>query len=284
MDGARLSHFPQHSWLGYEFAAPADAGTLSWHLNGSAHALHMAFCGPQAVRWISRGRETAYTVRPGSFHYLPADDESHAIVAAPSGPVRSYTVFVPRRHLAAVAAEDHVDGPVEFRRLLVHDDPVLLACMTRLAAPPSSLDDDGRKDEAARRLVLRLITAQGGRAPDWSADESTFTRQTLRYLVAHVDAHLRIAPTLGDMGVLVGLSPSHFAKKFRHTTGLSLHRFVNRRRVRRSLDLLKTTSECLAGVAIELGFSSQSHFTRQFRMLTCMTPAKYRAQFARTVG
>jgi len=35
----------------------------------------------------------------------------------------------------------------------------------------------------------------------------------------------------------------------------------------------------LASVALDLGFSSQSHFTRLFSSLTGMTPAKYRKQF-----
>jgi methylphosphotriester-DNA--protein-cysteine methyltransferase len=40
----------------------------------------------------------------------------------------------------------------------------------------------------------------------------------------------------------------------------------------------------LAHVAHELGFSSQSHFTRMFSGLTRMTPAKYRRLHQRTVG
>lgn len=287
MDGARPAPFPHHSWLGYEFESPAGAGVCAWNLNGNAHALHMVFSGRGRVRWISRGRETPYAMRGGSFHYLPADDAQHTIIADPDGAVRSFTLFVPRRHLQEVAAAEHVETRVELDRLLVHDDPVLQACMRRLAMPTAGDANGaaaGSKDEAAHRLVLRLIQAAGGAAPDWHADGSTFTRRTLDHLVSHIDAHLRIAPTLGDMAGLTGLSPSHFAKKFRQSTGLSLHRFVNRRRVLRSLEVLKTSSDSLAGVALELGFSSQSHFARLFSGVTCMTPAKYRKQFQRTVG
>jgi len=84
--------------------------------------------------------------------------------------------------------------------------------------------------------------------------------------------------------MLVGLSPSHFATKFRRSAGLSLQRFINRRRIRRSLELLKTTSESLVSVSLALGFSSQSHFTRLFSEATCMTPAKYQKQFWKTIG
>ncbi|MFM7033806.1 MAG: helix-turn-helix domain-containing protein, partial [Planctomycetia bacterium] len=70
----------------------------------------------------------------------------------------------------------------------------------------------------------------------------------------------------------------------RQSTGLSLHRFVNRRRVKRSLDVLRDESSTLTEVSIRLGFSSQSHFTRLFSGLTGMTPAKYRKQFGRVSG
>ena len=82
----------------------------------------------------------------------------------------------------------------------------------------------------------------------------------------------------------MGLSPSHFAKKFRCSTGLSLLRLVNRRRILASLDVLKDRSQPLAHVALELGFSSQAHFTYLFRSLTGMTPAKYQKQVRPTVG
>jgi len=47
---------------------------------------------------------------------------------------------------------------------------------------------------------------------------------------------------------------------------------------------LQANSDTLAGIAHELGFSSQAHFTHLFSTLTGMTPAKYRKQFRRTVG
>ena len=83
--------------------------------------------------------------------------------------------------------------------------------------------------------------------------------------------------------MLAGLSPSHFAKKFRQSTGLSLNRFVNRRRIIHSLETLKADAS-LASIALDLGFSSQSHFTRLFSGLTGMTPAKYQKGVKRTVG
>jgi len=58
----------------------------------------------------------------------------------------------------------------------------------------------------------------------------------------------------------------------------------NLRRVLASIPLLQARSNTLAGIAHDLGFASQSHFTSLFSALTGMTPAKYRKQFRRSVG
>ena len=89
---------------------------------------------------------------------------------------------------------------------------------------------------------------------------------------------------LQELSLLTGHSPSHFARKFLVTTGLSLGRFLNRRRVAAALVALRDDPQSLAQVALDLGFSSRSHFTRLFSSLTGMTPAKYRRLFKPAIG
>lgn len=119
--------------------------------------------------------------------------------------------------------------------------------------------------------------------PDWHDDASTFDGRTLLNLVEHVDALLRAAPSLTDMALLAGVSPGHFAKDFRQSTGSSLGRFINHRRILRSLQLLKADAP-VASIAPELGVASQSHFTRTFSGLSGMAPARYGKLFRRIVG
>lgn len=179
-----------------------------------------------------------------------------------------------------------MDSAYDLHRLLCDDDHVLQSCMTRLSKTTLQQDSnqEGRKDEAARLLVLRLIELCGGGTPDWQSDSSVFGKRTLEHFVEYIDEHLKITPTLSDMALLVGMSPSHFAKKFRHTTGLSLQRFINRRRIYKSLGILLEDSTPLTSIAMDLGFSSQSHFTRLFSTLTGSTPAKFRKQHMRVMA
>lgn len=164
-------------------------------------------------------------------------------------------------------------------------DPVFRWCMARLSVPPSGARElQLRKDETARRLLFRPQELGGGGVPDWPADGSVFNRAELHRFVDSIDAHLRLAPTPSAMAPMAALSPSHFASKYRLSIGLSLQRFINRRRIAASIPLLQANADTLAGIALDPGCASQSHFTRLCSDTTGMTPTMFRKQHRRTVG
>jgi AraC family transcriptional regulator len=106
----------------------------------------------------------------------------------------------------------------------------------------------------------------------------------MRQIVERVDAHLTTHPSLDVMSRGFGLSPSHFARKFRQSTGLSLNRFMNQRRIGLSLALLRSGKTPLAQLSLDLGFCSQSHFTRLFSSLTGLTPYQFSREWRPVEG
>lgn len=58
------------------------------------------------------------------------------------------------------------------------------------------------------------MAMNGGRGPDWRDDPSVSARNTLGNLVDHIDAHLRVALSQGDMADLMGMSPRQFVRRF----------------------------------------------------------------------
>jgi len=280
MEQPGMALFPHHAWLGYWEHVRGGTKRITVCRRQLAFYVSYMDTGWARVRWVRRGRETCYEVGPGAVRISPADGEQHTLIAAHDPGNSFYTLVIPRAQIEALAASAGIACPVEWRHVLCPDDPVLRACMKRLSAPAPAgeADADGRRDEAARRLMLRIVEVNGGR-PCWSADAGPFGGRVLEHLVAYVDAHLQSGPRLVDMAPLVGLSPSHFARKFRRSTGLSLQRFVAIRRIQASFARLRDDDVPLARLAVELGFASQSHFTRQFGELTGVTPAKYRKQF-----
>jgi transcriptional regulator GlxA family with amidase domain len=75
---------------------------------------------------------------------------------------------------------------------------------------------------------------------------------------------------------VAGLSVCHFARMFKQTVGVSPHCYVLQCRVKRTQELLADTDMPLSEIAIAVGFSDQSHYTRWFREIVGITPGNYR--------
>jgi AraC family transcriptional regulator len=73
------------------------------------------------------------------------------------------------------------------------------------------------------------------------------------------------ALSLDQVAQAVGTSPFHLARLFRRYTGFSLHGYRTRIRLLHALDRLEEARGALTDLALDLGFSSQSHFTDAFR-------------------
>jgi AraC family transcriptional regulator len=102
--------------------------------------------------------------------------------------------------------------------------------------------------------------------------------ERLRAVVEYIRAHLDARLTLGHLAGVARLSPCHFARLFKNSTGLPPHQYVIARRVERAKDLLRGEGRLpLAEVAAEVGFCSQSHLTRHFKRLVGVTPRRFRS-------
>lgn len=80
--------------------------------------------------------------------------------------------------------------------------------------------------------------------------------------------------SLEDVAKAVGLSRYHFLRVFKRATGLPPHAFRTQQRIRRARNLMRRGVP-FADVALETGFSDQSHFTNKFRQFTGATPRQY---------
>lgn len=104
----------------------------------------------------------------------------------------------------------------------------------------------------------------------------TFSSAQMLRLEKFIDERLGTDFGIDDLASLVKLGPQRFTERFRLTTGLSPWKFVQGRRVQRAQQLLGDRNIALAEIALQLGFSSQSHFTNVFRAAVGVTPKAYR--------
>src|SRR3954454_2408306 len=72
------------------------------------------------------------------------------------------------------------------------------------------------------------------------------------------------------------VSEAHFIRTFRATFGETPHRYLQRRRVERAMFLLRATTDSVADICLDVGFTSLGTFSRTFRAIVGATPSEYR--------
>jgi AraC-like DNA-binding protein len=93
---------------------------------------------------------------------------------------------------------------------------------------------------------------------------------------AYLAGHLGERVTLENVARAAGASPFHLARVFQAQTGAPVHRYLTRLRLRASLERLAEGARDLTALALELGFSSHSHFTDTFRREFGCAPSEIR--------
>jgi AraC family transcriptional regulator len=140
-------------------------------------------------------------------------------------------------------------------------------------------------DETALQLITRVLEAalalqgkaQKRHRNGTDEDHADRTEAVKVYLASHLSDRI----TLDDVARAVYASPFHLARIFQARTGVPVHRYLTRLRLRASLDRLADGATDLTALALELGFSSHSHFTDVFRREFGWTPSDVRRDAGR---
>lgn len=104
-----------------------------------------------------------------------------------------------------------------------------------------------------------------------TAPEPKAVRQVKDYLEAHYFQEV----SLGDLCQLTQLSRFYLVRVFAESVGIPPHAYLRQIRIREAKRAL-ALGRPIAEVALESGFSDQSHLNRWFRRLWGITPAQYR--------
>ena len=93
-----------------------------------------------------------------------------------------------------------------------------------------------------------------------------------------IESRLQEPLLVEDLAREACLSPFHFARMFKQSTGQSPHAYLVARRIEIARNLLATTDLRIREVGKRAGFSTHAHFCSVFRTQTGMTPATWRRQ------
>ena len=101
---------------------------------------------------------------------------------------------------------------------------------------------------------------------------NVYVRRALQYIAAHFAAPL----TLEAVAREISVSPNYLSMLFHKTVGLTFRERLCRVRVEESKRLLLNSKYSLKEIAVAVGFTDQSYFTKVFKHLTGLSPGKFR--------
>jgi AraC family transcriptional regulator len=160
--------------------------------------------------------------------------------------------------------------PVLAPKLLL-ERSLLWRTVTTSGADPLEIEDRASQLIAALLTLTMRHTRKAG---------SSRARIKRRRQVEQVKELVGLMPhgawTLAELAHHVHLSPFHLARVFRAEVGTSIHEYVLRTRLAGSLDRVLDPSTDLAALAMDVGFSSHSHFTSRFRATFGVAPSYLR--------
>jgi len=237
--------FPRDGvWIEHEGREPfvADANTVTFYNKGQCYRRRKLSVRGDQCEW--------FAVSPGviaetlSTHEPAAIDRPHQPFPFTHGPSSAAVYLRQRTVFEHVSMEHRPDRLfVEEAVLSVLGEVTGLAYHQRDVKPSRARHSDVDPIEAARDLIAR------------------------RY---------RENISLVEIAREVGLSVFHLARTFKARTGFSLHSYRNQLRLRSALERLRERRVDLIDIALDLGFSSHSHFTETFRRAFGKTPSAVR--------
>ena len=136
---------------------------------------------------------------------------------------------------------------------------LLLEILGLLVAHPASLVT----------LSSASVLAAGGRDSDQTDRRID---RVVRWIQEHLAQNLRIE----DAAAQVHVSPAAFSRFFRRSLGKTFTEYVNDLRCTEAAIQLRKTDKPVATVALDCGFTTLSHFNRQFLQRHGQTPRHYR--------
>lgn len=283
-----LAHFPDQ--------IAASSKSLQW---------------PGLIAWVQHGPAGELYVPPTLHHNiilkLTGPTNSLQMRISADGTEQCLRAHWPVGDICIVPAGEaaYFSRDVESDNLHLNVEPGLLAryASTRAAFTELTMRLDSRiavRDERMRLLGLLVLELLENHA---AADTlfidtlgqaiaahllSTYTRfmaprtgrpvldqAQIRRVSEFTDANLDKRLTLGNLAGVLHMSPWHFARCFKHATGKTPLQHVTERRMQLALALLSSASMPVTEVALEVGFSDPSHFSRSFKKHFGASPVAY---------
>jgi AraC family transcriptional regulator len=191
------------------------------------------------------------------------------LVLMPDVPYRTRQPFTGQRSIVLVFG---MDAPLWETRLRFGP-----AAQWRLARCRASLEGGVLDRLAFEEELLALLPANDEADPGKAERRPDRVAERARELLASDPA---TSQSLHEVACALSTSPFHLARRFKRANGIGLHGYRTRLRMTQALNRLAEGEDDLTRLALDLGYSSHSHFTAAFRAQFGLAPGRARSLLA----
>lgn len=138
-------------------------------------------------------------------------------------------------------------------------------------------EQGARSQEEMALLLTRLLLVLDRQDQDAAGAVPTDESLAVR-LLRHLHAHYMEPVSLDSLAQQFYVSRSHLSREFKRHTGATVVEYVNDLRVDQARRLLHETTMPISRIALDVGFSTVTHFNRVFRDRAGTTPRQLRRQ------
>jgi AraC family transcriptional regulator len=249
-----------------------DAFLVTLHLSDSRNREY----------WEDGRRASVCDLRAGEscLHDLKRDP-----TALPDKAFHSLAFYLPRAALDAIA--DDANAP-RIRDLSYEPGAgvkdVTISALGSLLLPALSHPDQANTlfvDHVLLAVGVHVAQTYGGMRPMSRPVRGGLAPWQERRAREILRANIKRGVALKEVARECGLSVGYFSHAFRHTLGVAPHKWLIEQRVVLSKEKLRDDGLSLSDVAMECGFSDQSHLTRAFRQTVGISPGAWRRALKR---
>lgn len=151
--------------------------------------------------------------------------------------------------------------------------------LTNVLCEKGALENkDSTQDEyiEAHLHTISLYIAQYFGRKDDGLSEFQLHSRLVKYTVQRISLGISSKIQIEDIASELRISPALLTKRFKQEMGVSPHNFLLLKRIQKAQNLLANSQMDIATIAIECGFTHQSHLTRNFTKITGLSPFKFR--------
>lgn len=106
---------------------------------------------------------------------------------------------------------------------------------------------------------------------------AVLNQEMIESIHKYVQANIHDEISIDALAFKMGLSKYYFLKEFKNATGITPYQYIVKMKLDRAVQLLLQSDQSIAEIAVDLGFSDQSHFIKTFSSKYKVSPRRYKS-------